>query len=152
LIALAAVRGARAYDLDDRPVHLAPGDDSHLAVHGVYRYELDAFSGVTRVRGGAAEFALRCGTLDPGDGGVAGDRERDWTLGVNGYLTTHFQVQANSIRASRDRAGLALDPGSAELRLQRGSGRPMRHSAQAARRDGEWHDFRQALTDGMRAP
>lgn len=69
-------------------------------------------------RWGALEFALRYSTLDLDDGGVAGGREHDWTIGANWYLTSHFKVQANWIRASRDRGDLSIDPRIVEVRGQ----------------------------------
>ncbi|MFO1505904.1 MAG: porin [Lysobacterales bacterium] len=51
------------------------------------------------------------------DAPVQGGREHDWTLGANWYLTTHFKVQLNVVRAWSDRGGSSLDPRIFEARV-----------------------------------
>jgi len=67
---------------------------------------------------GALEIALRYATLDLDDGAVMGGREHDWTLGLNWYLSDHFKLQANYIRAFSERGNLPLDPTIFGLRAQ----------------------------------
>ncbi|MGO1002030.1 OprO/OprP family phosphate-selective porin [Lysobacter sp. CA196] len=67
---------------------------------------------------GAVELLARYGELDLDDGGIAGGRQRDLTLGVNWYLTTHFKLQANYVRVSADKGVLSADPQMLELRAQ----------------------------------
>ncbi|WP_031373218.1 OprO/OprP family phosphate-selective porin [Lysobacter antibioticus] len=67
---------------------------------------------------GAVELLARYGELDLDDGGIAGGRQRDLTLGVNWYLTTHFKFQANYVRMSADKGVLSADPDVLELRAQ----------------------------------
>jgi len=82
-------------------------------------YKAGAISNPTpRHDWGALEIALRFATLDLDDGGVAGGREHDWTLGVNWYLGTRFKLQVNCIRAFSDRGNLPLDPTIVALRAQ----------------------------------
>lgn len=67
---------------------------------------------------GALEVALRYATLDLDDGAVMGGREHDWTLGLNWYISSHFKLQANLIRAFSERGNLPLDPTIFGLRAQ----------------------------------
>lgn len=69
-------------------------------------------------RFGAVELLARYGDLDLDDAGIAGGRQRDWTLGANWYLTTHFKFQANYVRVTADRATVSADPRVFELRAQ----------------------------------
>ncbi len=69
-------------------------------------------------RWGAFELLLRYSALDLDDGPVQGGREHDWTLGANWYLTTHFKVQLNVVRAWSDRGDRSLDPRIFEARIQ----------------------------------
>ena len=69
-------------------------------------------------RWGAFELLLRYSVLDLDDAPVQGGREHDWTLGANWYLTTHFKVQLNVVRAWSDRGGSSLDPRIFEARVQ----------------------------------
>jgi phosphate-selective porin OprO and OprP len=82
-------------------------------------YKAGSITGVTPAHDwGALEVAVRYATLDLDDGAVMGGREHDWTVGVNWYLSTHFKLQANYIRAFSDRGNLALDPAIYALRAQ----------------------------------
>lgn len=67
---------------------------------------------------GAFELLLRYSEIDLDDAPVQGGREHDWTLGANWYLTTHFKLQANYIKAYSDKGDLSLDPTIFELRAQ----------------------------------
>lgn len=67
---------------------------------------------------GAVELLARYGELDLDDGGIAGGRQRDWTLGVNWYLTTHFKFQANYVHVEADKGVLSADPDVMEVRAQ----------------------------------
>jgi phosphate-selective porin OprO/OprP len=67
---------------------------------------------------GAWELLLRYSELDLNDGSIHGGKEHDWTLGANWYLTQHFKLQANFIRAWSDKGTLALDPKIIEARAQ----------------------------------
>jgi len=67
---------------------------------------------------GAVELLLRYSELDLNSAPVLGGKEHDWTLGANWYLTEHFKLQANYIRATSGKGNLALDPRIAELRVQ----------------------------------
>jgi phosphate-selective porin OprO/OprP len=67
---------------------------------------------------GAVELLTRFGELDLDDGGIAGGKQRDWTLGVNWYLTTHFKFQANYVRVKADKGLLSADPDVVEVRAQ----------------------------------
>lgn len=69
-------------------------------------------------RWGALELLLRYSAVDLNDGAIRGGRQDDWTLGANWYLTTHFKLQANVVKASSRRQGLALDPEVFQLRAQ----------------------------------
>ena len=69
-------------------------------------------------RWGAWELLLRYSRLDLDDGAVQGGTEHDWTLGANWYLTEHFKLQANLIRAWSDKGNLSLDPHIIEARAQ----------------------------------
>ena len=82
-------------------------------------YKAGAVTGITPRHGwGALEIALRYATLDLDDGAVMGGREHDWTLGLNWYLSTHFKLQANLIRAFSDRGNLQLNPTIYAIRAQ----------------------------------
>jgi len=82
-------------------------------------YKAGSITGVTPGHDwGAVEVAVRYASLDLDDGAVMGGREHDWTVGVNWYLSTHFKLQANYIRAFGDRGNLALDPAIYALRAQ----------------------------------
>jgi phosphate-selective porin OprO and OprP len=82
-------------------------------------YKAGAFGNPVPVRsGGAVELAVRYSTLDLNDGLVRGGRQHDWTIGANWYITTHFKLQLNYIRATSDRGSLALDPNIVEVRAQ----------------------------------
>lgn len=67
---------------------------------------------------GAVEFITRYGELDLNDRGVAGGRQRDLTLGVNWFLTSHFKFQANYVKVSADRGLFSADPDVVEFRAQ----------------------------------
>jgi phosphate-selective porin OprO/OprP len=67
---------------------------------------------------GAWELLLRYSELDLDDGAVRGGREHDWTLGANWYLTQHFKLQGNLVRATSERGNLEVDPHIVELRAQ----------------------------------
>ncbi|ALN87159.1 phosphate-selective porin O and P family protein [Lysobacter capsici] len=67
---------------------------------------------------GAVELLARYGELDLDDGGIAGGRQRDLTLGVNWYLTTHFKFQANWVQVKADKGLLSGDPDVMEVRAQ----------------------------------
>ncbi|MGO1071446.1 OprO/OprP family phosphate-selective porin [Lysobacter sp. CA199] len=67
---------------------------------------------------GAVELLARYGELDLDDGGIAGGKQTDWTLGVNWYLTTHFKLQANYVRVDADKGLLSADPDLVEVRAQ----------------------------------
>jgi len=69
-------------------------------------------------RYGAVELLLRYSELDLDDGVIRGGHGRNWTLGLNWYLDTHFKIQANLVHARSDRNGLALDPRIAQARFQ----------------------------------
>ncbi|MET4726767.1 phosphate-selective porin OprO/OprP [Lysobacter enzymogenes] len=67
---------------------------------------------------GAVELLARYGELDLDDGGIAGGKQRDWTLGANWYLTSHFKFQANYVHVKADKGLLAADPDVVEVRAQ----------------------------------
>lgn len=67
---------------------------------------------------GAVEALLRYGELDLDHAGIAGGHQRDLTLGLNWYLSTHFKFQANYVRVAAERGALAADPRVLELRAQ----------------------------------
>ncbi len=67
---------------------------------------------------GAFELLLRYSEIDLDDAPVQGGREHDWTLGANWYLTAHFKLQMNYIKAYSDKGNLSLDPTIFELRAQ----------------------------------
>lgn len=67
---------------------------------------------------GAVEVLARYGSLDLDDGGIAGGRQRDWTLGANWYLGTHLKFQANYVHVNADKGPLSADPDVVELRAQ----------------------------------
>ncbi|MEH6418997.1 OprO/OprP family phosphate-selective porin [Pseudomonas sp. CGJS7] len=67
---------------------------------------------------GAVELLARVGELDLDDGGIAGGKQRDWTLGVNWYLTSHFKLQANYVRVKADKGVLSADPDVMQVRAQ----------------------------------
>ena len=67
---------------------------------------------------GALELLLRYSELDLNSAPVRGGKEHDWTLGANWYLTEHFKLQANYIRATSDKGNLAIDPRIFEVRAQ----------------------------------
>lgn len=67
---------------------------------------------------GALEVAMRYSTVDLDDGGIEGGTEHDWTLGLNWYISKHFKLQANAVRAFSDRGNLEVDPHIYELLAQ----------------------------------
>lgn len=67
---------------------------------------------------GAVELLARYGHLDLDDGGIAGGKQRDWTLGANWYLSSHFKFQANYVHVEADKGLLAADPDVVEVRAQ----------------------------------
>lgn len=67
---------------------------------------------------GALELLARCGELDLNDAGIAGGRQRDLSVGVNWYLTTHFKFQANWIQVKATRGPLSADPDVLQVRGQ----------------------------------
>lgn len=69
-------------------------------------------------RWGAWELLVRYSELDLDDGPIQGGSEHDWTIGANWYLTEHFKLQANLIRAWSDKGNLSLDPTIFETRVQ----------------------------------
>lgn len=69
-------------------------------------------------RYGAVEALLRYGELDLDHAGIAGGHQRDLTLGLNWYLSTHFKFQANYVRVAAERGVRAADPRVLELRAQ----------------------------------
>ncbi|MGH8080167.1 MAG: OprO/OprP family phosphate-selective porin, partial [Lysobacter sp.] len=83
-------------------------------------YKSAAFGNVKPKRaGGAVELAARYSRVDLNDRGVSlGGSQRDWTLAVNWYLSTHFKLQANYVMVDSERRGLSLDPNVGELRMQ----------------------------------
>lgn len=92
---------------------------SYLLTGESHPYKSGAFGNpVPQRKTGALEVALRYSELDLNDGSIRGGRQHDWTIGMNYYLTTHFKLQANYIRAFSDRGNLSLDPRIFELRAQ----------------------------------
>ncbi|MGH8083441.1 MAG: OprO/OprP family phosphate-selective porin [Lysobacter sp.] len=67
---------------------------------------------------GAVELLARYGQLDLNDGGIAGGKQTDWTVGANWYLTTHFKFQANYVHVKADKGLLSADPDVVEVRAQ----------------------------------
>lgn len=67
---------------------------------------------------GAVELLARYSRLDLDDAGVAGGRQHDWTFGANWYLTSHFKVQANYVKADASRGGVRSRPEIFEVRAQ----------------------------------
>lgn len=67
---------------------------------------------------GAVELLARYSRLDLDDGSIQGGNERNWTLGANWYLTSHFKFQANYVRADAERGGVRTKPKAVELRAQ----------------------------------
>jgi phosphate-selective porin OprO/OprP len=92
---------------------------SYLITGEKHPYKNGAFGNPVPSRnGGALEVALRYSQLDLNDGPIHGGRQHDWTLGLNYYLTSHFKLQANYVRAFSDRGTVSLDPHVFELRAQ----------------------------------
>ncbi|GAA0723390.1 OprO/OprP family phosphate-selective porin [Dokdonella soli] len=104
------------------------GGNPDFSAHGGYVFGSWVLSGESRPysggnikpkgRWGAWELLLRYSELDLNDGAIQGGREHDWTLGANWYLTEHFKLQANVIRAWSDKGNLSLDPTIFEARAQ----------------------------------
>lgn len=72
---------------------------------------------------GAVEIAARYSELDLEDGIVQGERERNWTIGVNWYVTTNLELQANYVWAHANHSPANLyvapvDPRVFEVRAQ----------------------------------
>jgi phosphate-selective porin OprO/OprP len=67
---------------------------------------------------GAVELLARYSRLELEDGGIDGGRQHDTTLGVNWYLTSHFKLQANYVRADASRRGVHTTPEAVEFRAQ----------------------------------
>ena len=67
---------------------------------------------------GAVEVAMRYSTVDLDDDGIEGGTEHDWTLGLNWYISKHFKLQANDVRAFSDRGNLEVEPHIYELLAQ----------------------------------
>ena len=69
-------------------------------------------------RYGAVELVARYGALDLDDAGVAGGRQRDFTLGANWYVSTHFKLQADYVRVRSHRAASSGGTDAVEVRAQ----------------------------------
>lgn len=67
---------------------------------------------------GAWEVLARYSHIDLDNDGIAGGRESNWTLGVNGYFSKYLKLQANYVIVDAKRAGLTADPKVFELRAQ----------------------------------
>ncbi|MCW4455174.1 porin [Flavobacterium sp. MXW15] len=69
-------------------------------------------------RYGAVELLARYSDLDLDSDGIAGGRERNWTLGANWYLGPHLKFQANYIKADARRGTVHVRPETVQLRAQ----------------------------------
>ena len=67
---------------------------------------------------GALELLARYSRIDLDSDGIAGGRERNWTLGANWYLTPYFKFQANVVKTDASRGAFSADPTVFELRAQ----------------------------------
>ena len=67
---------------------------------------------------GALELLARYSRVDLDSDGIAGGRERNWTLGANWYLTPYFKFQANVVKTDASRGAFSADPTVFELRAQ----------------------------------
>lgn len=69
---------------------------------------------------GALEFAVRYSVLDLEDGPITGGTERNWTLGLNWYLSEHLRLMLNRVwaRADPNRNGTLERLDATQARLQ----------------------------------
>ena len=67
---------------------------------------------------GALELLARYSRIDLDSDGIAGGRERNWTLGANWYLTPYFKFQANYVKSDATRGTISADPSVFQLRAQ----------------------------------
>lgn len=67
---------------------------------------------------GAWELLARYSHIDLNNDGIAGGTEDNWTVGVNGYFSKYFRLQANYVMVDAKRAGLKADPNIFEMRAQ----------------------------------
>ncbi|KAF1716104.1 OprO/OprP family phosphate-selective porin [Pseudoxanthomonas wuyuanensis] len=67
---------------------------------------------------GALELLARYSSIDLDSDGIAGGRQRNWTLGANWYLHQNFKFQANYVRVDAERGQASADPHAFELRGQ----------------------------------
>ncbi len=67
---------------------------------------------------GAWELLARYSHIDLDQDGIAGGRESNWTLGVNGYFSKYFRVQANYVFVDAERGAAQADPNVMEVRAQ----------------------------------
>lgn len=67
---------------------------------------------------GALELLLRYSELDLNDGAIRGGQQKDWTLGANWIIDSHFKLQANYIRANSTRGFVSLNPNIFAVRAQ----------------------------------
>ena len=67
---------------------------------------------------GALELLARYSRIDLDSDGIAGGRERNWTLGANWYITPYFKFQANYVKSDATRGALSADPSVFQLRAQ----------------------------------
>lgn len=69
-------------------------------------------------RSGAVEVLARYSRIDLDNDGIAGGRERNWTLGANWYVGQNLKFQANYVKADARRGAQSADPGVLEVRAQ----------------------------------
>lgn len=67
---------------------------------------------------GAWEVLARYSHIDLDNDGIAGGSESNWTLGVNGYFSKYFRVQANYVFVDAQRGAAKADPRVMEVRAQ----------------------------------
>ncbi|HHW4678006.1 MAG TPA: OprO/OprP family phosphate-selective porin [Xylella sp.] len=67
---------------------------------------------------GAVELLARYSRLNLDDGTILGGRQHDWTIGTNWYLSNHFKLQANYVKANVSSLGTHTTPDIVELRAQ----------------------------------
>jgi len=69
-------------------------------------------------RHGAVELTTRYSDIDLDNDGIAGGRQRDWTLGANWYATRYMKFQANYVFVDAHRGSASAHPDVFELRAQ----------------------------------
>lgn len=114
--------GQRTQRTAGRPSYAADG--GYIAGSWILTGESRVYTGgnvgnpVPQGSAGAFELTARRSWIDLDDAGIAGGRQRNWTVGANWYPNRYLKLQANYVRVDATRGAVSTDGDLFLLRAQ----------------------------------